>query len=269
MAPRAKGGVFVNDFIDGTFRRQPLEPVGPVYAAGVYAGRYPVAVHSGRRRKQPQWWTVRLLPVRGPLCDGGSSAAPLDTVSGDPWALIECGVQGTSGSWLGTWPQAHIATLSVFSSSVQISALLSAQEVTARLSSRGPNLTAQIIDGQCAAPSGLRWTITGGPAAGDDQWLVPIPPGARAYRIAPRSIDPLLASRVYLTQLDYSTPSVGSITRQVDFPLIWQANPQLVAHRICDSATHVLVDTANVSAAIAPGEYDVTFDILVQGYDAL
>lgn len=258
----------VKDFIDGTYRRQPREPVGAVYTAGFYSGRYPVPVHPGRRRDAPQWWTVRLLPVRGPLCDGGSSSTPLDTVSGDPWVLIECGIQGTSGSWLATWPQAHIATINVFSSSVQVTALLLAQEVIDRIASRGPNLTAQIIDGQCYAPSGLRWTVTGSPPAGDDQWLVPIPPGARAYRLSTRSTSAAV-STISLRQFDFSTPTVGSINRQTDGDLSWSLSPGLIAHRVCDAATHLLVDTSGVAGVIAPGEYDITFDIATQGYDAL
>lgn len=255
--------------VDGTYRRRAGDPIGATYDAGVYVGRYDVTVHPGVSAPEAQWWTVRLLPVRGPLCDGGSSAFPLDTVSGDPWVRIECGVQGSYGTYLATWPQAHIATVNVYSTSVAVVGMLSSSEVLARLGSRGPDLTCQIIPGQCAGPTGLRWTLTGGPAAGDDQWYVPIPPGARAYRIAPRSIDPLSLSKVRLAQLDWSTPSVGVVVRQVDSSLVWQDEPRVVAHRVCDAATHVLFDTSGVSPAIAPGEYDVTFDIAVQGYDAV
>jgi hypothetical protein len=256
------------DYVDGTYRRQPFDPVGPVYAAGAYVGRYPVPVHAGRRSAAPRWWTVRLLPARGPLCDGGSAAVPSDTVSGDPWALIECGVQGTSGSWLASWPQAHVASVNVYSSSVQISALLSAAEIAARIGSRGPFLTAQIIEGQSAAPTGLRWTITGGPVPGEDLWYVPVPPGARAYRIANRPTD-LALSVVQLSQLDWSTPSVGTITRQADPPLVFSTRVVAVANRVCDSATHVLVDTSGIAPVLAPGEFDITFDIATQGYDAV
>jgi len=255
---------------DGIYRRLANTPVGPTYIVGYYAGRYDVSVHAGRTAAAPQWWTVRLLPLRGPLADAGSSPLPPNVVSGDAWVRIECGVQGTAGTLLATWPTTHIASVNVYSSSVSVIGMLDAAEVQARLSSEGPRLTAQILDGASAAPTGLRWNVNGGPTPGNDTWDVPIPPGARAYRIAPRSVGGLNPSTIELSQLDWGTPSVGNIVRQVDPSLVYHLVPVAAAHRICDSATHISVGTASIDPALAPGEFDICFDILSgMSFDAL
>ena len=254
---------------DGIYRRKPNEAVGATYDRGYYVGRYDVTVHAGRRSDRPQWWTVRLLPQRGPLADSGPSPLPPDVVSGDAWARIICGVQGEYGTLLASWPMAHIATVNVYSHSVAVLGMLSASEVTARLASRGPDLTAQILDGRDPSPTGLRWCITGGPEEGNDTWLVPIPPGARSVRVSNRVVS-AFASTINLVQLDYSTPSTGFIVRQQDPPLSFSTEPRAVVHRICDSATHVAVDVAQMDPLLLPGVFDLSFDILSgMSYDAV
>lgn len=242
--------------------------MGAVYAAGVFVGRYQVAVHPGVQAERAQWWTVRLLPARTPFAGAESGPDPTDVVSGNPWARIVCGVQGSYGDIVVTWPQAHIATFNVFAPSVSVVGLLSQAEIQASLSARGPDLTAQVIPGQCEAPTGGRWTITGGPDVGDDEWVVAIPPGARAYRISPRSVSEVV-STVRLSQFDRSVPAASHV-RQVDPPLRWSADVVAVASRICDAATHIIVETVGVDPLAAPGVYDLTFDVLTPGnYDAV
>ena len=249
---------------DGVYRRVAGTPIGAVYPAGVLAGRTDVVVHPGRSAPEPQWWTVRLLPSRPPCAGGLASPLPTDVISADVWARVECGIQGSQGSLLCTWPRALTAVLCVYGSSVSVLASLSADELTAGIGLSGPDLTAQIIEGQATATTGVRWTITGGPVVGEDLWLVPIPPGARAYRITPRAVA-AATSIVAIQQLDWSQPPGAIYTRQVDPSLVWSTAPQAVAARICDAATHLQVDASGIAPGIAPGEFDVTFDILTPG----
>lgn len=252
----------VAEAVDGFYRRAggaPIPPIGYPLGSGVYAGRAEVTVHAGRSASAPQWWTVRLLPQRGPFADAPAASAPSAQVTGDTWARVVCGAQGDYGSMVCTWPLTRTCELVVYSSSVAVTALWRTGFLVSSPTAPGPYLTCQVVAGAATAPSGATWGYDVFVPAGEDVTRVPLPPGARRYRLSPFAPSALAATSVVrLTQTNESLPALPGLLVCADPPLRWAADIVAAEAPVDDGATHLTLDAAGV-----PTPTDRAFRLLV------